>query len=165
MTINTTTNIYGSTVTYFLGLLRANLTDVASPSAVGSFDNARQNTTSWVVSSFPQPKKYGNFPGYPIVIIKSPDVIESNITLDQTKSNEARMSIHILDKASTPVNVDNIAGQIKYIVINNQTTINATGICRINLAGVTQGEGTGGDDTVMKTLDYDLVYRNLEGYV
>jgi len=165
MSINTTTNIYGSTVTYFLGLFRSSLTDVASPSAIGSFDDARLNTTSWVVSAFPQPKKYGNFPGYPIVIVKSPDINEENITLNQTKQNLGRLTIQILDKASSPINVDNVAGQIKYVLINNQTSINSVGICGVNLVGTVQSDMVGGDDTIVKTMDYDIVYRNLEGYV
>jgi hypothetical protein len=159
-----TTKIYGSTVTYVIGLLRDNLVDVDTPTATGTFKNARSQTSDWVVSSFPKPKKYGYFPGYPIVIVNSPDVEESNISLKQTKINTARLSINILDKNDSLVNIDNVSGQIKKVFLDNRETLNVNGIPRINLVGSTFNQPVGGDDTLIRTLDYDITYRKLEGY-
>lgn len=159
-----TANIYGSTVTYVISLLRNNLVDVDTPTATGTFKNARKTTSDWVVSQFPKLKKYGYFPGYPMVIVNSPDVTESNITLDQTKINTARISINILDKADNNINIDNISGQVKKVFLDNQTVLNQNGIPKINLVGSTPVFPMSGDDTLIRTLDYDITYRKLEGY-
>lgn len=165
MTIDTTTAIYGSTVTYFINLLRTNLTDVASPTAIGSFSSARSNTTTWVVANFPQPKKYGNFPGYPIVIVKTPDTNEEYMSLSNVNQNKAQVSFIILDKNSSLANIDSIGAQIKSVIRRHWVSTNATGIAQMRLAGSSNSDTDIGDDTLMKRMDYDIVYRTLDNYV
>lgn len=164
MTIDTTTTIYGSTVTYFINLLRTNLTDVTNPTAVGSFESARKNNTSWVVANFPQPKKYGNFPGYPIVIIKTPDVNEEYMALQNVNQNQGQVSFIVLDKNSSFVNVDNVSAQIKNIIRGHWTSTAAQGIANMRLASSTNSEPDVGDDTIIRRIDYDVIYRTMDNY-
>lgn len=164
MSIDTSTQIYGSTVTYFINLLRTNLTDVTNPTAVGTFNSARANTTTWVVANFPQPKKYGNFPGYPLVIVESPEVEESQFALRNVKQNDGVITFRILDKNSTPVNADKIAGQIKHIINNHWTSTAAQGIARMTARSVPLLPATDGDDTIVRRVEYDVVYRTMDNY-
>ena len=165
MTIDTTTNIYGSTVTYFISLLRTNVTDVSVPTAVGTFEDARANTSSWIVANFPQPKKYGNFPGYPIIIVKSPDSSEDYMGLSNVNQNVGQVSFIVLDKNSSLVNADGVAAQIKNVIRKHWSSTNAVGIAQMRLSSSTNSDVDVGDDTIMRRLDYDLVYRALDNYV
>lgn len=165
MTIDTTTAIYGSTVTYFINLLRTNLTDVSTPTAVGSFDSARSNTTSWVVANFPQPKKYGNFPGYPLVIVKAPEVNENYMALSNVNQNKGLVSFIILDKNSSFANSDGLAAQIKKVVSRHWESTQAVGVASMRLASSMVSEPDVGDDTIIRRLDFDVVYRALDNYV
>jgi hypothetical protein len=122
------TNLYGSTVTYFLNLLRTNLVDVDSPTAKGEFNDCRGTNSTWVVSSFPQPKKYGDFPGYPIVIVNSPDIDQTKFAHRNVKQDSGSVMISVLDKGKTPINADDISGQIKCILQNHWTSTIANGI-------------------------------------
>ncbi len=163
MSINTTTNIWGSTVTYILSLLRSNLTDSSTIKGKGSFSSARSATSDWVVSSFPQPEKYGNFPGYPIVIVQSPNISRENVTLNRTKMSHGRVHINVLDKRSTPTEVDRLSGQILNTFESNKTSVHQEGIA-ITLADSSPSNMIDGNDTIIRTLEYNVEYRNVEGY-
>ena len=162
--IETTSDIFGSTVTYFLNLMRTNLSDVSTPTAKGISATARDATSDWVVSSFPKPKKYKDFPGYPIVIVETPTVNETMFTMKHVKQKSGSISFIILDKSTNNVNSDNLAGQIRNVINSNITTIMANGIAIPHMtdSGVTGFDS--GSDTIVRRIEYSFIYRNLDRY-
>jgi len=158
------TNLYGSTVTYLLSLFRNNLEDVESPTAKGEFVDCRDINSTWVVSSFPQPKKYGDFPGYPIVIVNSPDISQERFAHRNVKKNNAEVMVSVLDKGKTPINCDDISGQIRSILDNHWTSTIAQGIRSINIRTSSQPIMNSGDDTIVREFILEFEYRTLPNY-
>ena len=161
--INQTT-IYGSTVTYFLSLMRNNVADVTNPSAIGADSDSRDTTSQWVVSAFPQPKKYKDFPGYPILIVNTPSVSQDSMSHGNVKLDSAIILFTILDKGNTPVNADNIASQVKKIMDTHWVSTRAVGIGMVNLVSSNTASIDSGDDTIMRSLEYNIVYSNMPNY-
>ena len=145
--------------------MRNNIQDVSSPTAKGSFNDSRELTSDWVVASFPKPKKYGDFPGYPILIVNSPNVSQDSFSHGNVKLDGGIIQFTILDKGNTPVNADNVAAQVKQTVQNHWTSTRAIGIGMVNLRSSPNNIQDSGDDTIIKTLEYDFTYSNLPGYI
>jgi len=89
---------------------------------------------------------------------------QDNLAHGNVKQDNGVILFNILDKSSTPVNADDIVSQIKHTIDSHWTSTRAQGIGVLRLTSTSNPIMDNGDDTIMRTLEYNFSYSNLPGY-
>lgn len=121
----TTTNLYSETRTIVKNLINSNVTDPK----IGSTSSRRR----WIYREFPDTTSR-DFKGFPIIVLKSPDINDEVLTLNQTfRDNLFTFEIEVYAEFNDAnARVDSISDQVANAILSNQDSLASSGLFNAN---------------------------------
>lgn len=125
------TSVYGSTATYFLSLFR-------NSALIVDTNNPARTKSDWILPAFPvkdslnRPNRTSDNPGFPLIVIESPDVAQSIGTFNQ-RFRSAKLNIWILQVGNV-AHLDTISSQVMRCMTANENDMNLNGIYNLTVA-------------------------------